>query len=483
MNRTNKSPTGARLHTGATCVLGLVACTILGLSLAQEAMADRIHEATAAGDIARVRMLVEERGAPLTSRDREGNTALHIAAANGDAKLAAVLVDAGAPIDATNNAGATALKMAVEGDHYDLAEWLVSQGAKPGIRASDGSSALSRGWADNRWDFVRFLFLHGIDPNAPMPAYHENQEPPLTLAARQGEREMVAWLLEHGVDVEAKSKYGMSALHEAVRYGYVEVARLLVQHGADVNSGVEAGDPTPLHRAVAGPHPDLELVRLLVDHGADVNAQATNIGEQKEWRTPFTLAQYRAREYRRRDDPIVALLLQHGAKGPEDLPGLQTGPPARTPLPTAACRSEKDVQRVNRFRARDRIVRYEGTEARLFVEAVCFWEYREPEPRIDPSLYDTAVVWSLRRKGSGIAPLVLFKDGCALNADTGFIFLEHVEKYREIVTLITEGADPAALRTELREPALALATDPRIEVGPDELISEFGSRVELVLQE
>lgn len=481
MNRTNKSPRRARLHVRATRAVGFVACIVLGLSLAQGALADQVHEFSAAGNVGRVRALVAK-GAALTTRDREGNTALHIAAARGDAELAAVLVNGGAPIDATNNVGATALKMAADGGHYDLAQWLVSQGAKPGIRASDGSSVLSRAWADAQWDFVRFLFVHGINPNAPMPAYHERQEPPLTLAARQGEREMVEWLLNQGVDVEAKGKSRISALHEAVRYGHVEIARLLVQHGADVNSGAETGDPTPLHRALAAPEPDLDMVRLLIEHGADVNAQATNVSE-KEWRTPVTLAQYNARKYRRHADPFVAFLLQHGAEAPEELLPPPVSPPASAPVATPVCHSEQDAQRLNKLRARDRLARYADTEARLFVEVVSFWEYHEPEPRIDPSLYDTAVVWSLRGTGRRLALPVLFKDGCALNVDTGFIHLGNVEKYMELVELIAEGADSATLNAALREPALALATDPRIEVGPDELISEFESRVKDVLQE
>jgi ankyrin repeat protein len=51
-----------------------------------------------------------------------------------------------------------------------------------------------------------------------------------------GHRELVAWLLEQGADVNARSETGSrgTALHSAAWNGDLEMAKLLVEAGADV---------------------------------------------------------------------------------------------------------------------------------------------------------------------------------------------------------------------------------------------------------
>ncbi|KAF2002210.1 ankyrin [Amniculicola lignicola CBS 123094] len=86
------------------------------------------------------------------------------------------------------------------------------------------------------------------------------------------------YLIQHGVDLEARKAGGLTALHVAlgggVSYRYVgqyhkDAARLLVEAGADVNAVDDAGNSC---LAYAGT--DIDLVRLLIDHGATVTADA-----------------------------------------------------------------------------------------------------------------------------------------------------------------------------------------------------------------
>ena len=54
-------------------------------------------------------------------------------------------------------------------------------------------------------------------------------------AARTGDRARVAALLDGGADVNAVSRYNVSALGFAAERGHVEIVRLLVERGANVD--------------------------------------------------------------------------------------------------------------------------------------------------------------------------------------------------------------------------------------------------------
>jgi hypothetical protein len=58
----------------------------------------------------------------------------------------------------------------------------------------------------------------------------------------------VRLLVERGADVNAKDKYGSTALYQADKGGHEAVVRLLVERGADVNAKDEWGS-TALHHA------------------------------------------------------------------------------------------------------------------------------------------------------------------------------------------------------------------------------------------
>jgi ankyrin repeat protein len=110
----------------------------------------------------------------------------------------------------------------------------------------------------------------GWDVNAQGEKYGRTA---LHLAAMNGHLEIVKLLLEHGADVNAKTKegYGYTALHSAASNGHLEIVKLLLEHGADVNAKTKYGGYTALHSATMNGH--LEIVKLLLEHGADVNAK------------------------------------------------------------------------------------------------------------------------------------------------------------------------------------------------------------------
>jgi ankyrin repeat protein len=72
-------------------------------------------------------------------------------------------------------------------------------------------------------------------------------------------------LLEHGADINVRSRSGWTPLYLASMNGALEVVRLLLEHGADVEAKDKYGG-TALQVATGGRHD--KVVKLLREHGA-----------------------------------------------------------------------------------------------------------------------------------------------------------------------------------------------------------------------
>ena len=94
-------------------------------------------------------------------------------------------------------------------------------------------------------------------------------EGPLIAAARAGDEERVAALLERGADARASSPDGTTALHWAARAGHAEAVAMLLAAGADPAAANRYG-VTPL--ALAAENGDSASVAALLDAGVDPDA-------------------------------------------------------------------------------------------------------------------------------------------------------------------------------------------------------------------
>jgi hypothetical protein len=97
-------------------------------------------------------------------------------------------------------------------------------------------------------------------------------------AARNGDAAVVQKLLEEGVDVNTKFRYGATALSYACDRGHLEVVKVLLARGADVDVKDTFYGATPLSWA-AGPAQarkpqHAEIVGLLLKRGAQGKEQA-----------------------------------------------------------------------------------------------------------------------------------------------------------------------------------------------------------------
>src|SRR5262245_18509423 len=81
-------------------------------------------------------------------------------------------------------------------------------------------------------------------------------------AARRGDRAAVSSLLDRGLDVNARSRYGVTALGFAAGEGRLDVVRLLADRGADLQVADSFYNSRAIDFAIRGGHADVVLFLL-----------------------------------------------------------------------------------------------------------------------------------------------------------------------------------------------------------------------------
>ncbi len=116
--------------------------------------------------------------------------------------------------------------------------------------------------------------LSAVQPNQTIVKKVDPLSLKLVQAAQWGNIDALKKLLDQGVDINARDKYGRVPLVEAAREGRLEVIKLLLAHGADINGSNERGLTALIASARSG---DIEIVRLLVENGADIDRKYTSV--------------------------------------------------------------------------------------------------------------------------------------------------------------------------------------------------------------
>lgn len=187
---------------------------------------------------------------------------------------------------------ASLLCHAVCGGSIDAVKLLLEGGAE--VTRHSGK-LLTLAVAQDRVDLVKLLIDHGADvqrvnllgrlddaerPVADLLVAHGKKVPTWMLprACRPdvstNELHRVNVLLDYGASPDDHGRYGLTALHYAVRGGKLPLIQLLLERGAQVNA-LDGDDLTPLlhltkTRSKADPIPMMEL---LARSGADLNAR------------------------------------------------------------------------------------------------------------------------------------------------------------------------------------------------------------------
>lgn len=161
----------------------------------------------------------------------------------------------------------------------------------------------------------------------------------LLRAASRGQFATVRSLVQSGIDVDARSKYGNTPLMRAAYKCYVKVAEFLLDNGADINAQNMHGN-TPLLATVSAGHS--EMVEFLLRRGADPEIK------NMDGNAPLTVAAVDGKVL------LVHLLLQSGADANvtnnwTDTPLMKAADTGHVPVVKLLLESGADPNAKNKF--------------------------------------------------------------------------------------------------------------------------------------
>lgn len=127
-----------------------------------------LAEASAAGNLSRVKQLVEIDPAAANSFSADGFPVFALACFFGHLDTARYLAEKGADIHAaaTNGTGYNALTASVTAGHTEIVKYLLERGLDPNYRYGPGFTPLLAAAANGHLEIVKTLLTHGADPAA-----------------------------------------------------------------------------------------------------------------------------------------------------------------------------------------------------------------------------------------------------------------------------------------------------------------------------
>ena len=289
-----------------------------------------LHWAADRGDVELTNVLLYA-GANLAAVTRIGQyTPLHIAARSGSAAVVKVLAAARADVMArTSPSGVTPLHLAASSGNIETIATLLDHKADVNAKESEwGQTPLMFAAAQDRTEAVKLLLTRGADARVASKFIDLAQQQALDRAARQLQQKILQAtvpkdqrptasqvqaaiqaareLLLSGkvpppdqrpagpdttdrnfnpeeINPPVAAKGGLTALHHAVRQGYVGTTKALIDGGADINQPTAGDGSTPLLMAAVNGQFDIAL--LLIEKGADPNLTSKGNAVSPLWAT------------------------------------------------------------------------------------------------------------------------------------------------------------------------------------------------------
>jgi ankyrin repeat protein len=293
-----------------------------------------LHIAAREGHADAVEALVEK-GADILSRGNMGLTSLHIAAGAGHELTAKRLLDrcvqvpmqSGAtPAEGGNDSGGiaklradllssrtkdgvTAVHMAAGKGHVAATKLLLTYGADPLVTDNEGNDSIRWALRSRHLPVIEaILQARGADlstssnpGSVPVPIW----PPILRLLAFAGDESSVSLLLKNGVKDSADEEKGWTALLIAAAAGHEAIVRFLLEYGGDISCAARDGH-TVLYGAAEGGHEG--VVKILLEHGAkSTRLVSQDTGDGPDARTPLYAAAKAGHER------VVEILLERGS--------------------------------------------------------------------------------------------------------------------------------------------------------------------------
>lgn len=255
-NRSGSTPLEAASSSGQALIVELLLARRANTKGSESSQFGPIHHAAREGHMDVLRLLLLK-GAKVDTPTKDGNTALHLAVEERRRDCARLLLANGARTNVGNSReGDTPLHMAAANGDENMVKLLLHKGgiASKEVRNKQGKTAFDVAVENGHSRLFDALRLGDS----------------LCAAARKGEVRAIQKVLESGAAINGRDQNGWTALHRAAFKGKIEAVRFLVDKGIDVDAKDEDGY-TALHCAAESGHAD--VTELLVKKGADVEAR------------------------------------------------------------------------------------------------------------------------------------------------------------------------------------------------------------------
>lgn len=227
------------------------------------------------GDI-RALELFAKQGTDLNAKDKNGWTALHLAARAKRQESVAFLIESGMSIDTPGLDGITPMMLAAREGHHTMVRYLLKQGAKAELKDSKNRTAL----------------ILAVDGNHPTcveelaPYSRNGLDTALLYASAQGKHRVIETLTSYGASVYVRHEGGMTPLMLAAQKGHDSTVKALLESGANRYAVNEHGWTAAQVAAAAGQD---DLARTLDEEPQPENLTIVEPDENEDvaWAAPI----------------------------------------------------------------------------------------------------------------------------------------------------------------------------------------------------
>lgn len=233
------------LHFAAALSLFRTVDTLLAsgesINISKDSGFTALHLSASAGLHSMVEYLLLK-GAEIDYVDEDGNTALLHAVHQGHLNVARLLYEAGANIEARDNRGRTALVIAVDKGNQATGIDVLKLSANASAQTDETALHLCARYLDRV--MMSLLLEQGVTVNS-----RNRFGTVLYEAARGDSRVVTFWLLNNCIDINAQDRFGATALDHAIRYAKMNALRALLYRGtAPSPVGDRSQDRFPEHQ-------------------------------------------------------------------------------------------------------------------------------------------------------------------------------------------------------------------------------------------
>ncbi|CAF0705929.1 unnamed protein product [Brachionus calyciflorus] len=208
-------------------------------------------------------------------------TALFYAAETGDYfNLKQLLQIAPIDVNKTNQNRETAVHIAAQNGQLEILK-LLNQ-FKTNLHARDINEENAIHFCsrcnnvENSKPIISYLVKNGVSLNS----QNKNGETPLHIASRYGCIELVRILCEYGANLDIQDDQLETALHVACWNGFPEIVKCLCHYGCDVNLKNKEGETGLIVACARG---CIESVKTLTEHKADLNCRDNRRNTALHW--------------------------------------------------------------------------------------------------------------------------------------------------------------------------------------------------------